>query len=272
MTRPTQVSQLSLLIVDDEPILRGLIRRMVEQIGVRAVHEAADGEAALTLLGERLIHGIFCDIEMAPMNGLELLTRLRSGEGIGSGDTNISRLRPENIPVIMLTGHATEATLQQAVSAGVDGFVTKPVRPQIIRKSLDRIIDKLATDFTLGLKFKRFTRPEYVRFVLSGQMLPRSQPVIRELIQAIEEEDRPQVAIDLSQIDFLDEFGYGTLLMLHGITEIKGRRLAIIAERDAILRELMQVRIGQVIPVFSSQLQFARTVLSPDRVPAAVGA
>ncbi len=102
------------LVVDDVPLIRSVVRAVLEQIGVRDVHEAPDGVAALAMLNEHAYGLVISDLHMFPMSGFELLRRVRDDR----------RLR-ETLFVMMTTkehAHAFTAVRR----AGVNACLVKP--------------------------------------------------------------------------------------------------------------------------------------------------
>jgi CheY-like chemotaxis protein len=105
-------SQRPILVVDDDPALRELLRRTLEREGY-AVLEADDGRAALARIEERLPGLILLDLMMPHMNGFELLTELRA--------------RPEwrGIPVVVVTAKDLTAEERQRLNGHVERILAK---------------------------------------------------------------------------------------------------------------------------------------------------
>lgn len=109
-------SDLRVLIVDDQESMRQLMCSSLRALGVGHVFTAPDGEAALRLIRGRPIDVVLLDAEMPRMNGLETVRAIRADESI------------QATPVIMVTGRGDQAFIQQAASAGINGYLVKPVR------------------------------------------------------------------------------------------------------------------------------------------------
>ncbi len=108
-----------ILVVDDEPGERLLVRTILEQNGYE-VTEAEDGEAALEAVRKRGPIGlVVADLNMPRMDGLELLWELREG------------LVSELIPVIVVTGERDEILESQLLEEGADDYIRKPVDPRL---------------------------------------------------------------------------------------------------------------------------------------------
>jgi len=113
----------TVLVIDDDPLIRRLIAATLQDVGGFAVHEAEDGEAGLERAAELLPAVVLVDFEMPGISGVETVRRLRAS---GSGAL-----------VIMLTGSANERTEQEAREAGVDRFLTKPFSPLEVLRLVD---------------------------------------------------------------------------------------------------------------------------------------
>jgi CheY-like chemotaxis protein len=110
-----------ILIVDDDPSIRTLLRLIFELAGYE-VEEAAHGRAALDLLQDlELPDLIVTDLMMPVMNGNELIRRIRSEP------------RTASIPIIVVSANAMAAAGAQA-SERVDGLMSKPFQPASLVK------------------------------------------------------------------------------------------------------------------------------------------
>ncbi len=115
------LQNLKILLIDDEPLMRTTIPmalRAIERSFVISVAE--DGETALRLIEEIKPELVVCDINMEPMNGLQVVDRLR----------NHANPALRDISVIMLTGRADEEAIQSADRLKVQGYLVKPVSAQ----------------------------------------------------------------------------------------------------------------------------------------------
>ena len=117
------------LLVDDNPSARQLMRRVLQQVGFRRITEAGDGEEALLLLAEFRPDLIITDCQMPKMDGLRLTRALRAA-GL-------------DIPIIMVSGVTDPALQRAATEAGVTGFLPKPAELtslcNLLRQALGRL-------------------------------------------------------------------------------------------------------------------------------------
>lgn len=120
----------SVLIVDDSPVMRGFIRRVMTLSGFELGEclEAGNGEEALARLTDRSVDVILTDINMPKMNGEELLKRLETDQ----------RLR--KVPILVISTDATKARILKMLSLGAQGYVTKPFAPEALREELERVL------------------------------------------------------------------------------------------------------------------------------------
>jgi len=119
------------LIVDDEPNVRLMLRTALESVGYD-VCEAEDGHAALERL-RRMSSGcdlILLDLRMPTMDGMELLTGLRAAGNV--------------VPVVILTAHGSIPDAVAAMKLGAIDFLTKPVTPEALRRVVAEVIDRHA--------------------------------------------------------------------------------------------------------------------------------
>jgi signal transduction histidine kinase len=107
-------NDMPILIVDDDPILRALMRAAIENDGF-LVEEAIDAEEAYRLCEELTPKLIIVDVVMPGMNGFDLCRALR--------------LQPKtmHVPILMATGLDDVASIQQAFDAGASDFISKPL-------------------------------------------------------------------------------------------------------------------------------------------------
>jgi CheY-like chemotaxis protein len=120
---------LNVLVVDDMPAIRRMLRHMLQALGVRnQINESADGLEAWEALQDRFYDLVICDINMPNMNGLELLRRFRANP------------RYETTPFLMITGEVTEEIVAAAAESEVDGYLLKPFKINALESRLRIII------------------------------------------------------------------------------------------------------------------------------------
>jgi CheY-like chemotaxis protein len=115
------------LVVDDEPYMRKVVRTMLMSIGVRNVYEAGDGPAGLELIQSMEPDIVVLDWEMPGLDGPAFVRRVRSPDTFPYPD----------LPIIMLTGHGERSRVVEAVKIGVNEFLLKPVSSKALQ---DRMV------------------------------------------------------------------------------------------------------------------------------------
>ncbi len=120
---PTTV--LRILVAEDNPVNQRLVMRLLEKRGHR-VTLAADGRQALEALNQGSFDLVLMDVQMPGMDGLEATAIIREKE----------KKTGKRQPIIALTAHAMTGDRDRCLAAGMDNYLTKPIRPQ----ELDQIL------------------------------------------------------------------------------------------------------------------------------------
>ena len=122
------ITKLRVLVVDDEPFLRQLVERILYELGITQVTAATDGFDALSKFSPTLVNFdlVICDLEMPNMDGYEFVRRLRAK----------TELPDSNVPVLIVTGHSEEDSVQRAVDTGIHGYLVKPISKQALEKRI----------------------------------------------------------------------------------------------------------------------------------------
>ncbi|HEY0052460.1 MAG TPA: response regulator [Caulobacteraceae bacterium] len=126
------LSSLNVLLVDDNRHMRTIAATILSTVGVRNLHQAADGAAAIEALTTFPADIAIVDFKMSPMNGVEFTRLVRAGHG-GANPF---------LPVIMMTGHADRHRVAAARDAGVTEFIVKPMTAQAVLSRVQAVIFK----------------------------------------------------------------------------------------------------------------------------------
>jgi len=118
---------LRVLVAEDNPVNQRLIVRLLEKRGHRVVL-ADNGRQALAALEKESFDLVLMDVQMPEMDGFEATSAIRMREkSIGSHQT-----------IIALTAHAMKGDREECLARGMDGYLTKPIRPQELDEVLAR--------------------------------------------------------------------------------------------------------------------------------------
>jgi len=126
----TLVQKLRVLVVDDNPFMRTVVRNLLGQIGVKKIFEAGDGVVALEKIRNLTPDVVILDWEMPLLNGPELVRIVRSPDTFPVPD----------IPIIILSAHGERWRIIESAKLGVNEFLCKPVSAKAL---LDRLISIL---------------------------------------------------------------------------------------------------------------------------------
>ncbi len=114
------------LVADDSGIMRKIIIRSLNSVGVTDVVEAADGQEAINAYNSNDIDLILTDWNMPNKSGLDVVTEIRA-----QGST---------VPIIMVTTEAQKGQVIAAIQAGVSDYLTKPFEADDLRAKLDKFV------------------------------------------------------------------------------------------------------------------------------------
>jgi DNA-binding response OmpR family regulator len=117
-------SRKTILICDDEPALRELIRASMDE-GYEFA-EASDGIIAMELAHEVEPDLVILDLMLPRLSGLEVLARMNADEDL------------KDVPVLVIT--AWNETREDVLSAGADEFVAKPFDPEDLRAAVNKLV------------------------------------------------------------------------------------------------------------------------------------
>ncbi|WP_162247215.1 MULTISPECIES: response regulator [unclassified Caulobacter] len=121
----------SVLLVDDNANMRKVVSEILKAAGVRRVREAGDGLDALKIFQSQEIDLIFTDLMMHPVDGLAFIRWVR---------TSTASPNPY-VPIIMMTGHATQRSLNDALMAGVTEFLAKPLTARGVMHRINEVVN-----------------------------------------------------------------------------------------------------------------------------------
>lgn len=118
-----------ILIVDDMPTIRDLVKGQLKAMGFKSIVEAADGEQAMQLVISNSAAGtpiqlVVSDWNMPKMTGLEFLKQIRAS-------TEWS-----NLPFVLLTSESERDQVTEAILAGVSQYVVKPFAAKVFEEKL----------------------------------------------------------------------------------------------------------------------------------------
>lgn len=116
---------MEILVIDDDENFLLLVKRIFERHKSATVHDVADGLTAIALIRQYKYDGIFLDLNMPGVHGLEVAHVIRAS------DPN------RETPIIVVTAEKTLASMREARRAGATFILTKPVDQKALKKLFD---------------------------------------------------------------------------------------------------------------------------------------
>lgn len=122
------MEDLKILAVDDSPTMRRIIINTLKRAGYKDVIEANDGKDALAKMKVENVNFVITDWNMPEMDGLTLVTNLRSN--------------PEykEVPILMVTTRSVKDDIVEALKAGVNNYIVKPFTPDTLKEKIEQIL------------------------------------------------------------------------------------------------------------------------------------
>ena len=216
-----------LIIEDEEPIRRVLVRILSEEDQEYEITEAVDGKKGFNLLEKETFNLVLCDIKMPNMDGIEVLQKANS--------------KKISTPFIMLTGHGNVETAVDAMKLGAYDFISKP--PDLNR--LLTAVRHALENKSLRSENKKLKREVAQKFKIIGESKAVKQ--MREMIS--------KVAITDARILITGENGTGKELVAHQLHQQSNRSSNNFIEVNcaAIPSELIESELfGHVKGAFTS--------------------
>jgi CheY-like chemotaxis protein len=121
------------LLAEDNAVNRKFAVRLLEKRGY-TVSVVADGRAALAALEKELFDVVLMDVQMPEMDGFEATASIRAKEKSTGG----------HIPIIALTAHSLKADQERCLAAGMDGYISKPIRTNELFATIEKVLAEVS--------------------------------------------------------------------------------------------------------------------------------
>lgn len=123
---------LKILVVDDFPTMRRIVKSLLNDLGYHNLDDAEDGQDALRKLNAGSFDIVVSDWNMPNVDGLEMLKRMKASDTL------------KHIPVLMVTAEGKRENIIEAAKAGASGYVVKPFTSAVLEEKLKLIFAKMA--------------------------------------------------------------------------------------------------------------------------------
>ena len=172
--------QCRILLVEDNIVNQKLGVRLLEKMG-HQVEVANNGQEACEVLRTARFDLVLMDLQMPVMGGLEATRKIRESE--------VQTRR--HLPILAMTAHAAAQDEKRCLEAGMDGYVTKPIRREVLRKEIDRVTAQSApaeSNAELPGRVARSENEWNVKELL--ERLEGDQDFFRELLQIFRDDSQ----------------------------------------------------------------------------------
>jgi two-component system, chemotaxis family, chemotaxis protein CheY len=119
----------TILVVDDSPTIRRMVRAALGSLSGVTFTEAGSGLRAIEVLGTQPVQMMVLDLNMPDMHGLDVIRFLRANN------------QYRDLPVMVLTTRGDESSRQSALDAGASAYLTKPFVPSALLSSVRELLD-----------------------------------------------------------------------------------------------------------------------------------
>ena len=120
------------LVVDDQLTMREVTRLALQEMGVRNIIDAENGDDAFKKATTQPLDMIISDFNMPVMDGLGLLRAVRGHPAV------------RKLPFILVTGRGDNALVVSAAQAGVNNYIVKPFTAEMLREKVEAVVGKLS--------------------------------------------------------------------------------------------------------------------------------
>jgi signal transduction histidine kinase/CheY-like chemotaxis protein len=204
-------SELTALVVDDDPASRELMARLLEDVGA-VVHTAESGADALRRLPEAHPDVVLLDLRMPGVDGVETLQQIRQRPAL------------TGLKVVAVSASAFDVEQRHALEAGFDAYIRKPFRIEEVYESLADL---------LSLEYVRRVQPAAEEAVDDWQGIELPPELHARLVETVTYRQVTQMEACFGELESIDERGAGLATHL--------RRLRRQHRMDAILKVLEEI-------------------------------
>jgi len=145
-----------ILIVEDAPEMRKLVRIILEPAGYTAV-EAGDGQAGIEMARQERPDLILMDLSLPVMNGWDATRAIKSDADL------------RHTPVVALTAHAMQGDRERALGAGCDAYLTKPIDDELLLRTITDLLSQPATQPAQSPSLVRRPGPQPIGWEATGK-------------------------------------------------------------------------------------------------------
>ncbi len=122
-----------ILVVDDSPVMRKVVRRAAIQAGAQdgSIMEAGNGREALDLVDKNWFDVVLLDLNMPIMDGLHFVREVRAREAT------------KDLGIVVVTTESNRQRMAELTELGISGYLHKPFEPETLRELIAKILEGL---------------------------------------------------------------------------------------------------------------------------------
>ena len=124
---PLPDRNIKILVVDDAPMIRRILKNILKEMGFNNIEEAEDGQVALQKLRSQKFDFVITDWNMPNLTGIELVQEIRNDPSL------------KHLPILMVTAEAKKENVILALKTGVNNYISKPFTPDKIKTKIEAI-------------------------------------------------------------------------------------------------------------------------------------
>jgi len=249
-----------ILVVEDNLVNQKLAQILLEKIG-HEVRLAANGAEACEAIQREEVDLVLMDLQMPVMGGLQATRKIRQSEQ-GTG---------RHIPIVAVTAHAAAHDQRRCEEAGMDGYVSKPIRAEFLRNEIERV---MGGQMRGNPKEMAFVPPRQMEWDLKELMerLGGDQDFLRELLVMFREDvrmnlEKSRTALGKSDYEGLSRAAHTMKGMLRNLSMGAAAETAAALEqisRQNLLEESQQLlerltkELEGILPEVEAQLAEAK--------------
>jgi two-component system sensor histidine kinase/response regulator len=130
-------SHFRILLAEDNALNQTLMLRLLQKLGHFPVL-AANGREAVSLLQAQRFDLVFMDVQMPELDGFAATAEIRRRE----------QAADSHIPIVAMTAHALKGDRERCLAAGMDGYISKPVKFELVQREIERLCGQAASLWT----------------------------------------------------------------------------------------------------------------------------
>ncbi|MFV1966030.1 MAG: response regulator [Pirellulaceae bacterium] len=169
-----QIRPLRILLAEDSLVNQKLAVGLLQKHG-HSVEVANTGKEAVVALNRGAFHLVLMDVQMPEMDGLEATSLIRARERETGG----------HVPIIAMTAHALQGDRETCLKAGMDGYITKPIRAVKLLETLHSIVCQMGEN---GVSVSGSSEGDSMDWSKAFEVVQGDQELLKEMIDAFLDE------------------------------------------------------------------------------------